>query len=137
MLEFLKYLLNPQCKDTTFLDTSHEVFQIHPIAVSIKPWLGRHQVFGIFPIPIEHHIQYPIIISVVGAGQYRKEASMVNEKLEGYISPNGHRLLQVNLKTRVALSMRLRGLSFLLNELNNWTLTYVTKPSSSADVGLI
>ncbi len=87
MVNFLKYLLNPQCEDTSFLDTSDEVFQIHPIAVSIKPWLGRHQVFGIFPIPIEHHIQYPFVISVVGAGRYRKEVSMVNENVEGYSAP--------------------------------------------------
>lgn len=125
MLEFIKDLLNPQCKDILFLDAAGDkIFRIHPLAISIKPWLGRHHVYGIFPIPIEHHIQYPVLISVVGAGSYRKEACMVNEQVQGYIPPTGYHLLQVNLKTRVTLLMMLRGLSCLLKESRNWTLSY-------------
>ncbi len=120
MLESISCIFNPQCKDALFLETGATIFQIHPVSLNIKPWKGRHQVYGVFKLPSGHQVRYPVMITVKGAGRYRKEASMIQE----YEGQDGVRLLQVHLKTRVAILMILLGFYPYLKEPLNWTLTY-------------
>lgn len=124
MIETLKYILNPQCRDTSFLNSQKEIFQVHPITVCVKPWQGRHNVYGIFMLPNEHKIRYPVMITVKEAGSYRKEAYMVKENIEEYPAPPGYYLLRVCLKTRVAIGMIFRGLYYQLKDPLNWIFTY-------------
>ncbi|ASC69660.1 hypothetical protein XM38_005890 [Halomicronema hongdechloris C2206] len=128
MVAALKALLNPQCSDISFLDADREIFQSHPIAVFARPWQGRHCVYGIFRLPQEHRIEYPILIIVSGAGRYRKEACMVKQDAEHYAAADGYYLLRVHLKTRVAVSLILRGQSYRLKNPLNWTIFYNVEP---------
>jgi hypothetical protein len=124
MFQFLVEVVNPQCRDTSFLRTGNETFHANPCTVVVEPWRGRHHVYGVFMLPNEHQLNYPIMLTVKGAGSYRKEAHMVKINIEGYPVRSGHYLLQVNLKTRVALWMILRGLAYQLRQSPNWTLSY-------------
>jgi len=125
MMLVLRSLLNPQCQDLSFLNADKDIFKLHPITVSVKPWKGRHRVYGIFRIPRAHEIGYPILITVRGAGCYRKEASMVKHQVAPY-ADDQHYFLQVHLKTRVAISLILRGQFYQLKEPFNWMITYNT-----------
>jgi hypothetical protein len=125
IIQSLAVLLNPQCKDTSFLQTSNNIYSISPIAIVVKPWLGRHHVYGIFVLPSEHQIKYPILLTVKGAGIYRKESHMVKVNIDSSDPRKyDHYHLRVHLKTRVALVMMLKGLSFQIRNPINWTLSY-------------
>jgi len=119
---------NPQCQDESFLDPDQYVFRISPLVTVIQPWLGRHNVYGVFILPDEHQLAYPILLSVKGAGQYRKEANMVKINVDRDERVPSHcYVLRVHLRTRVTLLMMLRGLSDQLRDPKNWTLSYQTK----------
>ncbi|MGF1495716.1 MAG: hypothetical protein ACFB8W_02665 [Elainellaceae cyanobacterium] len=118
-------LVNPQCSDISFLQTSENVFSIFPITIIMRPWLGRHHVYGIFKLPSEHQLNYPVLLSVKGAGKYRKEACMVKVNIDtSYLDEFNYYTLRVHLKTRVALWMIIRGLSHQILDPTNWTLSY-------------
>jgi len=124
----LAQLFNPQCKNTSFLETNPDVFYASPMTIVVQPWLGRHHVYGIFILPNEHRLRYPILLSVKQAGQYRKEARMVKVNIDrGYPVPSDHYVLRVHLKTRVAVLMILRGLSSQLKNPSNWSIAYTLK----------
>ncbi len=125
MTRMLRYWLNPQCSDASFLSVENgEMFQANPIAISVKPWRGRHHVYSVFMLSSKNKMKSPILLTVKGAGRYRKEACMVKEDAEKYPAPPGYYFLRVHLKTRVAIVMILRGLLDLLRDPANWTLTY-------------
>jgi len=121
----LAQLFNPQCNDTTFFHTDQNVFCASPFTIITRPWLGRHNVYGIFILPNEHQLNYPILLDVKWAGTYRKEAYMVKVNVDrGYLVQPGHYLLRVHLRTRVALLMIIQGLSYQLRNPMNWTIFY-------------
>lgn len=123
MFRDLKKVLNPRCKDASFLGNG-QVFSEHPNVVFAQPWRGRHNVYGIFILPYQRQIKFPVMLTVKGAGSYRKEKSMVKTAIYCYPAKPGYVTLKVCLKTRVALLMILRGLFNQLKEPLNWTLTY-------------
>lgn len=126
MIQKLAQLLNPQCKDTVFFQTDQNVFSASPLTIITRPWLGRHNVYGIFILPNEHQLSYPILLNVKWAGTYRKEAYMVKVNVDrGYPVQPGYYLLRVHLRTRVALLMMLQGLSYQLRDPMNWTIFYI------------
>lgn len=125
MLKSLLKILNPQCSDSSFLDEGI-TFYDHPTSVFVKPWRGRHNVYGIFELPSERALKYPIMLTVEGAGSYRKEAQMVKTQLCSYHTEPGHTSIKVCLKTRVALLMIMRGSLGVLRNPLNWKLTYTT-----------
>jgi hypothetical protein len=124
MIQALAQLFNPQCRDPSFLRTGGNIFSVSPIAIVAQPWLGRHQVYGIFLLPDEHQLNYPILLTVKGAGQYRKEADMVKVNVDQNYPVSGHYVLRVHLRTRAALAMILRGLLGQLQDPGNWILSY-------------
>jgi len=129
-------LFNPQCKNTSFLETNQEVFYASPMTIVVQPWLGRHNVYGLFILPNEHRLQYPILLSVKQAGRYRKEARMVKVNIDrDYPVPSDHYVLRVHLKTRVAILMILRGLSSQLKNPSNWSIAYTLKNSPREPIG--
>lgn len=105
------------------------MFSASPFTIIARPWLGRHNVYGIFILPNEHQLSYPILLDVKWAGMYRKEAYMVKVNVDrGYPVQPGHYLLRVHLRTRVALLMILQGLSYQLKNPINWSIFYtITK----------
>lgn len=124
-MQVLAELLNPQCKDMTFVQARDRVTSISPVFIVVKPWLGRHQVYGLFELPNNNRISYPVLLTVKGAGTYRKEAAMVKVNSDSeYPVQSGHYVLKVHLKTRVALFMMLRGLYLKLKDPMNWTLSF-------------
>jgi len=127
----LAQLFNPQCQSTSFLDTNQDVFYAFPLTIVVQPWLGRHQVYGVFILPNEHQLNYPILLTVKQAGQYRKEAYMVKVNVDrDYPVPSDHYVLRVHLRTRVAVFMLVRGLSSELRNALNWKISYTLKNCS-------
>lgn len=125
MIQTLAQLFNPQCQDASFLQTNRHIFSISPVVIVARPWLGRHQVYGIFVLSAEHRLNYPILLTVKGAGQYRKEANMVKVNVDqDYLVKSDHYVLRVHLRTRAALLMILKGLAAQLRDPMNWKLTY-------------
>ncbi|MGD1861063.1 MAG: hypothetical protein ACFB0E_13960 [Leptolyngbyaceae cyanobacterium] len=118
-------ILNPRCKDSSFLGNGKVSYE-HPITVFVEPWRGRHNVYGIFKLPYERKLKYPVMLTVKGAGSYRKEKQMVKTKMYGHPIKPEYISVKVCLKTRVALLMILRGSLNQLKEPLNWTLAYTT-----------
>lgn len=134
MIDTIRHILNPQCRDTSFLNSGKDILQAHSIKVYVKPWHGRHNVYGIFMLPNADSINYPIMLTVKGVGSYRKEAYMVKKNSEKYsTSSNGYDTLKVCLKTRVAIWVILHGLYNHLRNPFNWTISYTTSYSRKKD----
>ncbi len=120
-LKALEHVLNPVCQDVSFLALAQPTFSCHPEWVVVQPWRGRHNVYGIFKIPQNYSLQFPILLSVQGAGHYRKEREMVKFNCDPVASQSQY--LKVHLKTRVALRLVCTGWAHQLHNPQNWTLT--------------
>lgn len=125
IIQKLGQFLYPQCKDISFLNCDQNIYSIHPIATMVRPWLGRHQVYGIFMLPKTHQLNYPILLHVKRAGKYKKEADMVKVNIDQkYLVHSSCYTLRVHLKTRVAILMIFQGLYSQLQNPINWNIYY-------------
>ncbi|MEO1447368.1 MAG: hypothetical protein AAFV46_14265 [Cyanobacteria bacterium J06635_11] len=148
---FVADLLDAQCRNTSFLQSDRDVFKVVPVTTVIRPWLGRHHVYGVFRLPNKHVLTYPALLTINGIGRYRREASMIRrwrrkahsvlldeclasdysarEYLAGHYLA-GHYLVRVHLRTRLALFVLFRGLHGRLQNPKNWALTYTVSKRS-------
>ncbi|MEL7495295.1 MAG: hypothetical protein AAGJ95_15225 [Cyanobacteria bacterium J06554_11] len=122
---FIADLLDPQCRDTLFLEGEHGVFSVLPVVTVAKPWLGRHQIYSIFALPEQHRLRTPTLLTVKGIGRYRREGLML-QRLDHrpYGIGPGYYAVKVHLRTRLAWFILFRGLYGQLQDSRNWSLTY-------------
>jgi len=97
--------------------------------IVIQPWLGRHEVFGIFMVPLRYRSgkTYSGILSV---NDYKAEIHPdwdLDQPFDDVKVKPGYYLIKDYVPTRVALLFLLRGQFGDLRASCNWTVEFVKK----------
>ena len=119
--------LDGRCTGLGYLASNRPTTTVHALKVVVKPWLGRHQVYGIFPLPFEKcNRSEPVLLLIKGVGTYCQRAKYTNphQHFEGIDAPPGYALTRYPLRTRTTLLSTTKGLLGQLKQPQNWTVTY-------------
>lgn len=93
-----------------------------PDKIVMKPWNGRHNVYGIFMLPIEDNSSKRLVISIPGAGNYCGGTHNVGTSFEGIQAKPGYYLVKACLRTRTSTLLIVRGFGEQLKDVRNWRL---------------
>jgi hypothetical protein len=119
--------LDGRCTGLGYLESNRPTTTVPALKVVVKPWLGRHQVYGIFPLPFEKcNRSEPVLLTIKGVGNYCQRAKYTNphQHFEGIDAPPGYALTRYPLRTRTTLLSTSKGLLGQLKQPQNWTVTY-------------
>lgn len=103
---------------------STDGYHIHPRKVVIRPWFGRHHVFGVFMVPYVYRSgrTYSGVISVEGfLDELSPDSQPPVEHAEEMVAEPGHYLIRAYVPTRVAVWFLLKGQFGDLQMPCNWT----------------
>jgi len=124
---FLEKPLDNRCTGVGYLASNRPTTTVHALRVVVKPWWGRHQVYGVFPLPFEKcNRSEPVLLTIIGAGNYCERAKYNGppQHFEEIQAPPGYALVRYPLRTRTTLWLTTEGLLEQLKQPRNWTLTY-------------
>jgi hypothetical protein len=96
--------------------------QIHPYKIVFNPWNGRHNVHGVFMLPIEDNSSKMLVINIPGAGMFCGGAHNVGTSFEAIQAKPGYYLLKTNFRTRTSIWLMARGFANQLKDPRNWIL---------------
>lgn len=126
-IQLLKPPSEDFCTGEGYLPSNSPLESIHAIKVVIEPWLGEHQVYGIFQINSHKSPPgHPVILTVVGAGKYCETTNPISQHFQGIDAAPGYYLTKHYVRTRSVLWSGIHGLLNQLRQPQNWTLTYPT-----------
>lgn len=114
-----------QCDVEAFLSNPRQTLQVHAIKVVVRPWLGEHNVYGIFVVPDQFSPK--MLLNVKTIGSYCGQLYVPNKRIDGIPAPAGTFLLKHYIRTRAVLQSILKGNLNQLTQLDNWTLFYREK----------
>ena len=102
--------------------TSH---QVQPHKVIVKPWRGRHQVYGIFVLPPGYKASNSFMVTVQGASTYcgGKPFAVAGNVFEGVYAKPGERIVVGHFRTRTATWLIAQGKIDQLKQQRNWMLS--------------
>ncbi len=118
---------------------NHKAHEIRATKVVVQPWLGQHQVYGIFMVPdrYRHNKNYAVTMTVRGFDHQFAVVERSDKRLEDLnarlqyadhvFAPPGHYLLRMYVPTRVALWFLVNGLFGDLRRPCDWTLVFVER----------
>lgn len=100
-------------------------FWFQAVEVVVRPWMGRHQVYGVFIIPdrLKHHGLYSVTLRIEGIEREFLAGSPENEDIEGTI-PAGYYLRRAYIPTRMAMWFFFTGRLGNLRDPCHWWLVY-------------
>ena len=112
--------------------TDHKAHEIRATQVVVRPWLGKHHVYGIFVVPSRygHNGTYIVRTTVRDFDHSRVIRERFAEQYaDDPVAEPGHSLLRIYVPTRVALWFLFNGLFGDLRRPCNWTLVFVERSS--------
>ena len=101
--------------------------EIHASRVVVQPWLGRHEVYGIFVIPLRFRSSrtYTGTLWVDGfKDQFAPDGQFLDQHEEGVVVEPGNYLMRGYIPTRVALWFLFTGQLDELRSPCNWTIEF-------------
>ena len=103
------------------------VHTIRATEVVVQPWLGTHHVYGIFTIPDRYkQKRYTVSITTRSIDHYFViDKRSEREYVDRVFAPPGHYILQIYVRTRVALWFLFTGQFGDLKAPCNWALLFV------------
>ena len=110
-----------------------EQYKAHPVKVVVRPWLGRHQVFGIFVVPLRYRSgrSYLGRISVAGLkGEVAPDWQPQDQRVEDVVAEPGYYLIRGYIPTRIAFWFLFTGQFDDLRIPCNWTLQFVRRTAA-------
>lgn len=110
--------------------TNLEQYKAHPVKVVVKPWFGRHQVFGIFVVPLRYRSgrSYFGTISVKTYNrEFAPDQQVEARQVDDVVVEPGYYLVRGYIPTRVALWFLFTGQFRDLRTPCNWTLEFVKR----------
>ncbi|MGB5962580.1 MAG: hypothetical protein WBG73_18080 [Coleofasciculaceae cyanobacterium] len=110
------------CPQEIAVNLNEQETKITPYKLIIKPWEGRHNVQGVFMLPMEDYTAKIMVLSIPGLGTFCGGAYSVGTSFEGIQAKPGYHLVKTNLRTRTAIWLITRGFGNQLNDSNNWQL---------------
>lgn len=96
-----------------------------PLKIAVKPWLGRHQVYAIFKIPLGQFPQGVLKVNIEGLGALCGGVTQVSfggSEIDGQSPDAGHYLIKAHLRTRVFIWIFVRQGMDGLKDPKNWAL---------------
>jgi hypothetical protein len=117
-------LNDSDCNATAFLASKTKKIQVKATKVVVQPWLGEHQVYGIFTVPDAYKNTPFFIMSVKGGESDCSRPFGNSEYYAGVFAKPETHLIRYYMRTRMALRLIFQGLYFQLNDPQNWTLTF-------------
>ena len=107
----------------------HKVQEINATKVVVQPWLGPHEVYGIFMVPnrYRNNQKYVGTLTVRGLDHHFPVGSSGQEYVGDVSAEPGHYLLRKYVPTRVALWFLVNGLFGDLRHHCNWTLVFLER----------
>lgn len=113
-----------QCNSEAFLKSKSKKLQIQASQIVVQPWLGEHNVYGIFMVPDEYKEASFFVLSVIGAGNYCSRPFGYSQNYDDVFAEPGTHLIRYYLRTRIALRLIFQGSYFQLSDKQNWILSY-------------
>ena len=116
-------LSKPPTHDCT-IEHSTDSYQIRPSKVIVRPWLGQHQVFGIFMVPLRYRSgrTYSGTISVESfIGEFIPDSQPQVQQTDDVVAEPGYYLVRGYIPTRTALWFLFTGQFGDLRSPCNWT----------------
>ena len=113
--------------------TNLEQYKAHPVKVVVKPWLGRHHVFGVFVVPLRYRSgrSYLGTISVPGLkGEIAPDWQPQDQRVEDIVAEPGYYLIRGYIPTRIAFWFLFTGQFGDLRIPCNWTLQFVRRTAA-------
>ena len=104
-----------------------KLYKAHPVKIVIRPWLGQHEVFGIFMVPLRFRSgkRYSGSISVQSySGAFRPDQQPEVPRIEGVVVEPGSYLVRGYVPTRIALWFLVTGQFGELRSPCNWILEF-------------
>lgn len=111
-----------KCPEEILARLDERELQNPPSKIVIKPWRGRHNVHGIFMLPVEDKSSKMLVLHVPGSGTYCGGSQDVGTSFEGVEAQPGYYLLRGNFRTRTATWLIARGFVNQLKDSHNWRL---------------
>lgn len=115
------------CGLVTVLKLNKQNFQVQAKQVRVKPWLGEHNVYGIFQVPDEYKERQFFMLSIPGDHKYCSRPFGHRQNYDDVFAEPGTHLIRRYIRSRIAVKMIFQGLYFQLNNPQNWTLTFPKK----------
>ena len=113
-----------------------EKYYAQPEKIVVKPWLGRHHVYGIFQIPGGYLNDKLLKVEIPGGGTHCGILTYGGTvTIDGVYAKPGHYLMKGFLNTRIALKLILQGKQAELKQWDNWKLGYTKIENISKDKG--
>jgi hypothetical protein len=111
---------------------NHKVHEIRATKVVAHPWLGKHQVYGIFMVPNRYKDarRYSVTMSVQGFdGEFTTGRGPGKPYVEDVAAEPGYQVKRGYVPTRVALWLLFTGHFGDLHAPCNWTLVFIERAS--------
>jgi hypothetical protein len=100
----------------------------YPEKIVVKPWRGRHHVYGVFMIPKASKNDQLVTVTVsenkTYCGQMMNFSAASDEDID---TKPGYHLMKGYINTRVALYLIIKGKIDQMKQPSNWKLGYVDK----------
>lgn len=123
------WLLSKLPNHVCVMEDSSQPQKIHAIKVVVRPWLGRHQIYGIFMVPIEYRSgrKYTGTISVQDfTDEFIPDWHQI-QRIDGVVVKPGYYLVQGYLPTRIALWFLFTGQFADMLTPCSWTLVFAKR----------
>lgn len=122
----LGWLLSRPQYDICDTDRSTDPQKIHATRVIVQPWLGQHQVFGIFAVP-RHYQSSRGYVGTISVKSFQYEIIPERHLIQRYedvVVEPGYYLAQLYVPTRIALWFLVTDQFAELRSRCNWTLEF-------------
>ncbi|MEA5506496.1 hypothetical protein VB735_26005 [Halotia wernerae UHCC 0503] len=117
-----------RCRSWGFISSTSGKYYSTPEKIVIKPWFGRHRVYGIFMIPNGYRSDHFVTLTIPGEKTYCGELMNAgNNFIEGIYAQPGYYLIKGQFNTRIAVWLIAQGKRNQLQQPSNWRLGYALK----------
>ncbi|HLP89258.1 MAG TPA: hypothetical protein VK184_11795 [Nostocaceae cyanobacterium] len=110
------------CGKWGFIKTKSQKYYIHPEKVVIQPWLGQHNVYGVFMLPSGYLHDHLITIKLPDSETFCGIILNAGQSADGVTAKPQHYLVKGYLQTRTTLKLFFQGKIQHLLENKNWRL---------------
>ncbi|MBW4611087.1 MAG: hypothetical protein KME22_28750 [Hassallia sp. WJT32-NPBG1] len=116
------------CRQWGFYSSKGEKYYTHPEKIVLKPWLGPHNVYGMFKIPAGYRNDFFFTVTIDKTEIYCGVMKEAHRKFaEGVNAKPGYYLIKGLFNTRVAIGLILQGKGDQLKQPQNWKVGYINK----------
>jgi hypothetical protein len=116
------------CRQWGFYSSKGEKYYTHPEKIVVNPWVGPHNVYGMFMIPSGYRNDFFFTVTIDKTEVHCGVMNETHTKFSGSVNAKpGYYLIKGLLNTRVALRLIFQGKEDQLKQPQNWKVGYINK----------